>query len=164
MRRTKFCIEWIALIYQYFFRFWIIWSLVSVRILFWLCVDKPFLCCWWYGWRQRMQDMQCDPKTKTKFHKSNWSNYVWFECMNTDSDVSFNWDGEYDHSFWNWKYVRCTEKITQHRDPLFSRGQRSECYLIMLLRPTGCPQNKRFIPTKWDFSLNIYIHIEHISL
>ena len=34
MRRTKFCIEWIALIYQYFFRFWIIGSLVSVQILF----------------------------------------------------------------------------------------------------------------------------------
>ena len=39
MRKTKFCIEWIASIYQlYFFRFWIIGSLVSVRILFSLCV------------------------------------------------------------------------------------------------------------------------------
>ena len=40
MHRTKFCIEWIALIYQYFFRFWIIGSLVSVRILFGRSVCK----------------------------------------------------------------------------------------------------------------------------
>ena len=58
MHRTKFCIEWIALIYQYFFRFWIIGSLVSVRnsdtfgrsVYAYLHIAHTCMCTWCCAW------------------------------------------------------------------------------------------------------------------